>query len=182
MERESKVAAAEIAKFRFCRAIAEDMLQETLLKLHLKKKASGLEVGQEQLTWGWIKTVARNLCLDHVKKEARGRKTLGSFRNEIEEREYFCQNEDFEHQEALALKVNCVKELLTAQQNSKRTKIATEYYMNQKSLCQLVQEFQIPQNTVLSHLCRFRREIRKEMGTENFFESRNVAKIQSFAL
>jgi RNA polymerase sigma-70 factor (ECF subfamily) len=153
--------AATVRKFRFTDATADDLIQDIFLQawqnLHSLKdtKAFG----------GWLMTIARNRCLNELRKQ---KKTVAvaatdHVSEEDERSEVVLVADDnlasvhFEHSLGL------LRELIANHQGEPRATIARLFYLEQLPVRTICEQLDMKQNTVLSHLRRFRLVVSKAM-------------------
>ena len=152
-----------IQRFRFSAPQAEDLVQQIFLtawtKLHTLKDPKALP--------GWIKTIARNQCLTEIKKE---RPMISiSTTDHIDEANDSWQMilEADDDKEYLEWKYNMelLAEMIEVHQHPIRGKLAKLFYLDHLSVQDICQIMDMKQNTVLSHLRRFRIQITEAMIT-----------------
>lgn len=153
--------SATVQKFNFCDGAADDLIQDIFLQAwqnleHLKDpKAFG----------GWLMTIARNRCLNELRKQ---KKTIPiamtDSLNELEEQQevILIADDDFaslHFEQSIAL----LQELIEQHEGEPRATIARMFYLDHLSVKEISETTRLNQNTVLSHLRRFRLIVSKAM-------------------
>jgi RNA polymerase sigma-70 factor (ECF subfamily) len=139
----------------------DDAIQETFIKayenFHTLKDPKALR--------GWITTIARNYCLG-IHRKAKPEVEISGTDEQSEDRtvivlesEDMFGNIDFE---------NCItllQGLIEAHKGEPRASIAKLFYIEKKTIKEICDYLSIKQNTVLSHLRRFRLLVSESMLT-----------------
>jgi RNA polymerase sigma-70 factor (ECF subfamily) len=139
--------------FRFTDAAADDLVQEIFFKAW--KGLKSLE--QPAALSGWVKAIARNECATVLKQQKKSQHRivpLDSVSCNIEspgENTLFDLSlSQFEEHVAI------LHDILKNHENPLRREVATLFYTHNKSISEISQLLDMKQNTVLSHLRRFR--------------------------
>ncbi len=152
-----QVVRSVVAKFRFQDATADDIIQDVFIQawqnIHSLKDQGAMA--------SWLITIARNRCLNEYRKMKQTVSITGT--DQIYEEEHTGHNSEvilvadddfaslhFEHSLTL------LRELITCHEGEPRATIARLFYLEQKNIKEICEALQINQNTVLSHLRRFR--------------------------
>ena len=141
-----------ISQYGFNRETSEDIYQETILKA-LEKRDTLRSV---KALPGWIKRIAHNKCLD-LKRSDRNSKLVGSCFLEGVEAKNIAESLSREE------RIRKTTAYLDSLENSARNNVAKAFYTRGVSLKIITSEMEIPQNTALSHLSRFRARAKKEL-------------------
>lgn len=153
--------SSTVHKFHFHDGAADDLIQEVFLQAwqsldSLKdRKAFG----------GWLMTIARNRCLNEIRKQKQTVPiAMTDALNELEDHHEVILIADddlasmhFEHSIAL------LQELIESHQGEPRATIARMFYLDHMSVKDIGEALGLNQNTLLSHLRRFRLVVSKAM-------------------
>lgn len=155
----------------FCDDIAEDIVQESFVNAWEKRSSlSSIE------TFGaWVRAISRNLCFLHLRSKRLVPVSLQTSSCESFESSELGDREEFaswlsqqcdetwnlsEREAALAAIQSFVQEM----PEGVRGKVGRLFYFEQKSVSQISSLLNIKQNTILSHLRRFRLDLTRAMG------------------
>jgi RNA polymerase sigma-70 factor (ECF subfamily) len=155
----------------FCDDIAEDIVQESFVNAWEKRSSlSSIE------TFGaWVRAISRNLCYLHLRSRRLVPMNLqtnpcDSFESsELGDREEFASwlsqqcDETWNHHEREAA-LAALQNLVQSMPEGTRGKVGRLFYFEQKSVNQISDLLNIKQNTILSHLRRFRLDLTRAMG------------------
>jgi RNA polymerase sigma-70 factor (ECF subfamily) len=147
---------AVVSRFRFHDGAADDLIQDIFIQAwqnlpSLKEPAAFS---------GWLMTIARNRCLNEVRKAKRSvsiamtdsiSDTEGGADMEVilvAEDDY--ASLQFEHSIIL------LRQLIEMHEGEPRATVARMFYLDQKAVKDISEQLEMNQNTVLSHLRRFR--------------------------
>lgn len=153
--RHFQAVRAVVTRFKFYDAAADDLIQDIFVQAwqnmgNLKEQAAFS---------GWLMTIARNRCLNEIRKTRRSVAVSGTDANSDEEggeREVILVAEDdfaslqFEHSLVL------LRQLIEMHEGEPRATVARLFYLEEKPIKEISDSLQMNQNTVLSHLRRFR--------------------------
>ena len=154
----SAVATA-VSRFRITDGAADDIIQDTFVQAW--QSLSSLR--EPKAIRGWLITIARNNCLKAIKRQ----KPTVSIANSAEQTDNAQGQEvtlvaddlmaslHFEHS------LEVVRELVQSHETEPRATIAKKFYIEGQSVKQITEDLALKQNTVLSHLRRFRLIISK---------------------
>ncbi len=150
---------AIVRQFKFKDAAADDLVQDIFIKAW-----RGLEhLDNHAALTGWLKVIARNECINEIKIQKKHRH-LVSVECVIEEVNATPSHAIFEitffqlEEHFLVL-----TDLIQNHKDPIRRQIACLFYMEQWTIKDICQHLQMKQNTVLSHLRRFRLIVTKAM-------------------
>ena len=142
-----------VRQFNFRDAAADDLVQDIFL-LAWNKRSYLRDL--EALS-GWLKTIAYNQCVNQSRAQSRQRQrfvSLECFDHEIEAPEtrtlFEVSLSQFEKH------MDVLEDLIRCHKHQARREVATLFYLEHKTVQDIVDELQMNQNTVLSHLRRFR--------------------------
>lgn len=144
-----------VSRFRFGDATADDLVQDIFMQAW-----QNLASLKDQAAFsGWLMTIARNRCLNEVRKtkptvSVSGTDALGA--EDSTEHELILIADDnfaslhFEHSLSL------LRELIAMHEGEPRATVAKMFYLEEKPVKEICDALGMNQNTVLSHLRRFR--------------------------
>lgn len=146
---------AVVSRFRFADAAADDLIQDIFIQAwnslgSLKEPAAFS---------GWLMAIARNRCLNELRKTKRNvsiAMTDAIGENDGGDMEVILVAEDdyasmhFEHSIVL------LRQLIEMHEGEPRATVARMFYLEQKAVKDISEALDMNQNTVLSHLRRFR--------------------------
>ncbi len=144
-----------VASFRFQDATADDLIQDIFMQAW-----QNLDSLKEQAAFsGWLMTIARNRCLNEVRKTKQTVAVSGtdsqSDEDSTEHELILVANDDFaslHFEHSLVL----LRELIEMHEGEPRASIARMFYLDEKPVKEICDALHLNQNTVLSHLRRFR--------------------------
>lgn len=154
--RHYQAVRAVVTRFKFQDAAADDLIQDIFVQAwqnigSLKEHAAFS---------GWLMTIARNRCLNEIRKTKRSVSIAAtdavSDDEEGADREVILVAEDdfaslqFEHSLVL------LRQLIAMHEGEPRATVAKLFYLEEKSVKDISEILDMNQNTVLSHLRRFR--------------------------
>ncbi|WP_218109820.1 RNA polymerase sigma factor [Oligoflexus tunisiensis] len=147
---------AVVSRFKFHDATADDLIQDIFVQAW-----QNLGSLKEQAAFsGWLMTIARNRCLNELRKTKRTVSVSGT--DAISEEDGAsgmevilvaddeCASLHFE--QSLTL----LRQLIQMHEGEPRATVARYFYLEQMSVKEICDNLQMNQNTVLSHLRRFR--------------------------
>jgi DNA-directed RNA polymerase specialized sigma24 family protein len=118
----------------------------------------GVELGHPQLTWGWLKVVTRNHCLNSIARSKRlkicSNTCLGSLSQTTFVSRKYSQLDLEEQERIVALYFKNCKDTM-------ENKVGRLYYQSGKTLSEVQSLLNLKSNTTLSHLRRVRITLRK---------------------
>ena len=146
-----------VARYRLEDVVIEDILQETFLKamLHLDK------LRNRSAVFPWLCSIAKNLCLLELRKNRRFTLTpvlcsstadddgSGSY-------ELALKADDVTASMKLEYSLTLLRGMIENHQHAVRRDVARRFYVEEKSVKEIAEECCLNQNTILSHLRRFR--------------------------
>lgn len=150
-----------IRRFRFAEQQAEDLAQQVFLtawsKLHTIKDPKAFS--------GWIKAITRNQCLNEVRKKqlSISISTTDHIEEGHEAWQVVLEADDNGEQLEWKYSIELLEELIKAHNHPIRKEIAYLFYIDHLSVADICGKLQMNQNTILSHLRRFRIQITKAM-------------------
>lgn len=154
--------AATVRRFRFTDGVADDLIQEVFIQTW--KSLDTLK--DLKALGGWIHTIARNICLNEIKRRKKTvpiSTTDSPVEYESGQAEIVLVAEDdtanlqFEHS------IKLLHELINSHNVEPRATIAKLFYLENMTVKEISEHQNINQNTVLSHLRRFRLVVSKAM-------------------
>lgn len=153
--------ASTVRKFRFPESQAEDLIQDIFLQAW--QSLSTLK-DPKALT-GWLMTVARNRCLSELKKKRPNISISATDSNEDASGnlEMILVADDDRASLHFEQSILLLQELIRVHEGEPRATIAKLFYLQHKSIKDICIELDMKQNTVLSHLRRFRLIVSKAM-------------------
>ncbi|MES2746298.1 MAG: sigma-70 family RNA polymerase sigma factor [Bdellovibrionota bacterium] len=146
---------AVVSRFRFADAAQDDLIQDIFIQAwqnigSLKESAAFS---------GWLMTIARNRCLNELRKTKRNvsiamTDSVGDGEDGQMEVVLVADDETaslhFEHSLVL------LRQLIELHEGEPRATVARMFYLDEKPVKDIAVELSLNQNTVLSHLRRFR--------------------------
>lgn len=154
--RHYQAVRAVVTRYRFYDAGADDLIQDIFVQ-------AWQNIGslKEQAAFsGWLMTIARNRCLNEIRKTKRSVSVAATDSAGDDEdgadREVILVAEDdfaslqFEHSLVL------LRQLIEVHEGEPRATVAKLFYLEEKSIKEISDALNMNQNTVLSHLRRFR--------------------------
>lgn len=146
---------AVVSRFRFSDAAQDDLIQDIFIQawqnLGSLKESAAFS--------GWLMTIARNRCLNEVRKTKKNvsiamTDSVGDSDEGAMEIVLVADDEmaslHFEHSIIL------LRQLIELHEGDPRATVARMFYLEEKSVKDITIELSMNQNTVLSHLRRFR--------------------------
>lgn len=159
-----------VLRHGFCESTAEDIVQESFINAWEKRGSlSSLE-----LFGPWIRAISRNLCFLYLRSkrvvsmsEIKAHKDLCEF-EEIGDAEEFVNWIHGENNQSWSLEerehaLETVSRSIEQMPDSIRKKIGKYFYMDHYSVQEITMTLNVKQNTVLSHLRRFRKELARSL-------------------
>lgn len=153
--RHFQAVRAVVSRFKFYDAAADDLIQDIFVQAWQNMGSL-----KEQAAFsGWLMTIARNRCLNEIRKTKRNVSVSGTDASSDEEggeRDVILVAEDdfaslqFEHSLVL------LRQLIEMHEGEPRATVARLFYLDEKPIKDIADELKMNQNTVLSHLRRFR--------------------------
>jgi len=145
-----------VSRFKFQDAMADDLIQDIFIQAW-----QNMESLKEQAAFsGWLMTIARNRCLNEIRKTKRtvsvsGTDALLEDENGVGIDVILVADDDYAslHFEQ---SITLLRQLIQMHEGEPRATIARLFYLEQKSVKEIGEALQMNQNTVLSHLRRFR--------------------------
>ncbi len=147
---------AVVSRFKFQDATADDLIQDIFVQAW-----QNLSSLKEQAAFsGWLMTIARNRCLNEIRKTKRTVSVSGT--DAISEEDgaagsevILVADDDFAslHFEQ---SITLLRQLIQMHEGEPRATVARYFYLEQMSVKEICDSLQMNQNTVLSHLRRFR--------------------------
>lgn len=155
----------------FCEDIAEDIVQESFVNAWEKRSS----LSSVDTFGAWVKAISRNLCFLHQRSKRLVPMSVMNSVNEALETFELGDREEFaswvseqsdggwnqkEREEVLTTLLETIQNM----PEGTRGKIGRLFYCDQKSVVQISEQLNIKQNTVLSHLRRFRHDLFQAMS------------------
>ena len=148
------LVASTVYKFRFTNGMADDLIQNIFVAIW--ENLSNLK--EPKALTRWIQTIARNSCLKELRK---AKKTVSinpvdAVDTESGEMEVVLVADDdlasfhWEHS------IQLIGELIKSHKGEPRATVARHFYLDSMSVKEISVQMDMKQNTVLSHLRRFR--------------------------
>lgn len=153
--------AATVQKFRFTDSSADDLIQDIFFQAWQNLGA----LKDPNAFGGWLMTIARNRCLNEIRK----RKTtvpiaMTDFMGEDEgNTELVLLADDVLTSIHFEQSVALLQDLIASHQGEPRATIAHLFYLEHLAVKDICEKLDLNQNTVLSHLRRFRLVVSKAM-------------------
>ena len=152
--------AATVAKFRFTNGTADDLIQDIFIQAW--QSLSSLK--ETKAFGGWLMTIARNKCLNEIRKT---KKTVSiAATDSLEDDgdyEMVLIADDMMASVHFEQSISLLTELIKAHEGEPRATVARKFYLEHKSVKEICDDMDMKQNTVLSHLRRFRLIVSKAM-------------------
>ena len=154
--------AATVQKFSFRNGAADDLIQDIFIQAW--QSLSTLK--EPKAFGGWLMTIARNKCLNEIRKTKKTVSITGT--DSIEESDgrpvdVVLLADDHMASVHFEQSIELLTELIKSHEGEPRATIAKMFYLEKKSVKEICAALDIKQNTVLSHLRRFRLIISKAM-------------------
>lgn len=111
---------------------------------------------------GWIKTIARNTCLNEIRRKRTENRNLRIVAAE-ETIGMNLGSDDETPLSQLKVESECVRVAIESLSNAARAEAARRYYLYDEPVKSIADSMGINQNTVLSHLRRFRLTLAKAL-------------------
>jgi RNA polymerase sigma-70 factor (ECF subfamily) len=150
---------AVVRQFNFHDAAADDLVQDIFIKAW-----RGLDrLTHQHALVSWLRVIARHVCLSEVKQQKKW-KHLVSMECVVDEVEAMPGCNVFEITIGqLEKHLEVLEQLIQQHKDPVRREIACFFYLEQCSIREISERLQMNQNTVLSHLRRFRLVVSKAM-------------------
>ncbi len=155
------LVASIVRGFKFTDSTAEDLIQDIFIKAWQKLDS----LRDVNAIGGWLKTIARNRCINEIRE----RKNIISisatdiFKGEKGASEVVLVADDIMDSVRLEYSLQLLTELIENHKEGPRAKVAKLFYLKNKSVKEISEALELNQNTVLSHLRRFRLIVSKAM-------------------
>lgn len=147
---------AVVSRFKFHDATADDLIQDIFVQAW-----QNLASLKEQAAFsGWLMTIARNRCLNELRKAKRTVSVSGT--DSISEEdgasgaEVILVADDNFASLHFEQSITLLRQLIQMHEGEPRATVARYFYLEQMSVKEICDSLQMNQNTVLSHLRRFR--------------------------
>ncbi len=153
--------AATVQKFKFYDGAADDLIQEVFIQAWQNLDS----LRDVRAFGGWLITIARNKCLNEIRRQKKTISIAGtdSISDDEGVAEVVLVADDvmatvhFEHS------IQLLTELIKSHKGEPRATVAKLFYLQKKSVKEIAEQLNLKQNTVLSHLRRFRLIVSKAM-------------------
>lgn len=147
-----------VKSFRFGDPIAEDLVQDVFVQVWTSYES----LKDTSSMRGWIHAIARNKCLDELRKQ---KKSI-TFSDIDVMSQYFDESEvstqsDPMNSYHLECSIHLLTKLIENHKSEPRATIAKMFYLDRKTIQQISETMKVNKNTTLSHLRRFRMTITK---------------------
>jgi RNA polymerase sigma-70 factor (ECF subfamily) len=147
---------AVVSRFKFQDATADDLIQDIFVQAW-----QNLGSLKEQAAFsGWLMTIARNRCLNELRKTKRTVSVSGTDALSEEEgaagMEVILVADDEFASLHFEQSLTLLRQLIQMHEGEPRATVARYFYLEQMSVKDICDNLQMNQNTVLSHLRRFR--------------------------
>ena len=157
--------AAIVSSYRFYDGAADDLVQDIFFQAWRCRDSL-----QQKSSFGaWIKAIARNRCLNEI----RSRKptvSIDAFGDEGEN--VTIEADDDSKSYHFEFSLSLLRDLILDHKKEPQATVAKLFYIDQISIKDIAKKLKMPDNTVLSHLRRFRLTISKAML--NLVEQHNL--------
>lgn len=153
--------AATVAKFNFRNGAADDLIQDTFIQAW--QSLSTLK--DPKAFGGWLMTIARNKCLNEIRKTKKTVSIASTDSQDDDESTYdlVLIADDVMASVHFEQSIELLNELIKSHEGEPRATIAKMFYLEKKSVKEITETLNLKQNTVLSHLRRFRLIVSKAM-------------------
>ncbi len=147
-----------VKSFKFQDAAADDLVQDIFVKawqsMHQLKVTEAFS--------GWLCTIAKNKCLNEVR---RSRREIPTDMSNNQSFAFATLLEATDPLQSIEIEVSlqCLETLISTHQDEVRRKIAILFYLEHKSVKEISCCLNMNSNTVLSHLRRFRLVVKQAM-------------------
>lgn len=147
---------AVVSRFKFQDATADDLIQDIFVQAW-----QNLASLKEQAAFsGWLMTIARNRCLNELRKTKRTVSVSGTDAISEEDgasgAEIILVADDEFASLHFEQSITLLRQLIQMHEGEPRATVARYFYLDQMSVKEICDSLQMNQNTVLSHLRRFR--------------------------
>jgi len=147
---------AVVSRFKFQDAAADDLIQDIFVQAW-----QNMESLKEQAAFsGWLMTIARNRCLNELRKTKRTVSVSGtdaiSEEDGVAGTEIILVADDEFASLHFEQSITLLRQLIQMHEGEPRATVARYFYLEQMSVKEICDSLQMNQNTVLSHLRRFR--------------------------
>ncbi|SMF79318.1 RNA polymerase sigma factor [Pseudobacteriovorax antillogorgiicola] len=154
--------AATVQKFNFRNGAADDLIQDIFIQAW--QSLSTLK--EPKAFGGWLLTIARNKCLNEIRKTKKTVSITGT--DHIEESDGAPADVVLIADDVMASihfeqSIELLRELIQNHEGEPRATIARMFYLEKQAVKDISVTLDMKQNTVLSHLRRFRLVISKAM-------------------
>lgn len=174
--RENYTAVRRVVRsFRFDEGESDDIIQDSFLLAW--QRFSQLQ-NIEQFSY-WLLSIARNACLQNIRKN-RAKKLVALDDKIIAP--VSTNNIWYQSEESLEIRLICETEqdqktqacrnILNSEPTSPQGKVAKMFYLDQFTVKDISHRLKLNQNTVLSHLRRFRKKMVSAIPLQNDFAMR----------
>lgn len=156
------LVAATVRKFRLGDASADDIIQDTFVQAW--QNLSSLK--DPKAFRGWLLTIARNNCLMVIKKTKPTVSVTGTDQSPDEDskgQDIVLIADDIQATIHFEQSITLLTQLIESHEGEPRATIARMFYLQKQSVKSISETLKLKQNTVLSHLRRFRLIISKAM-------------------
>ena len=159
-----------VARHGFCDATAEDIVQDSFVNAWEKRSS----LSSVDTFVPWVRAISRNLCfrylrskflvcISDLKSQSNTSDTLDLGDREEFVNWYQNQNDHCWTQEEREHALGAIACTIKQMPESPRKRIGMLFYLEQKTVHQITILQNMKQNTVLSHLRRFRQELAREL-------------------
>ncbi len=148
--------------FRFHDGAADDIIQDTFVQAWERLDT----LKDPKAFGGWLITIARNKCLNEIRKQKATVPVSGLdliYDDETESSDIAITYDNAANSMKFEYSIQLLTELIESHQVEPRASIAKLFYLERMPVKEISKSLNINQNTVLSHLRRFRLIVSKAM-------------------
>lgn len=148
--------AAIVYSFRFYDAAADDLIQDIFFQVWRCRDSL-----KDNSSFGaWVKVVAKNRCLNEIRKQ----RAMVSVDGLDEDKDSVTlEADDYSKSYHFEFSLSLLRELILDHKKQPQATVAKLFYIDQVTVKDIAKKLKMPDNTVLSHLRRFRLAISKAM-------------------
>jgi RNA polymerase sigma-70 factor (ECF subfamily) len=142
--------------YRFYDGAADDLIQDIFFQAWRYRDT----LKQNSSFGAWIKVIARNRCLNEIRKQ---RPTVSIDAFDGEKDSISLEADDYSKSYHFEFSLSLLRDLVSDHKKEPQATVAKLFYLDHMSVKDIAEKLSMPDNTVLSHLRRFRLAISKAM-------------------
>lgn len=142
--------------YRFYDGAADDLIQDIFIQAWRYRDT----LKQNSSFGAWIKVIARNRCLNEIRKR-RPTVSIDAFGDENDV--VSLEADDYSKSYHFEFSLSLLRDLVLDHKKEPQATVAKLFYLDHIPVKDIAQKLSMPDNTVLSHLRRFRLNISKAM-------------------